>query len=91
MLSRWMPLVPALMATLSLSSTAIAQRSVDPSSRTWRVEVDGEFAAGDHFVFVPAFFGDGTWGMWVNLEGDRPSGWGQYQWNPTAGTIDTST
>lgn len=87
MLPRWMPLLPAMLA-LSLSSTATAQRAPNPSSTTWNVELNGQLNPNDHFVFVPFLFGDGTWGMWFNVEGERLWGFGTYIWKPTSGTID---
>lgn len=88
MLSRWMPLLPAMLAVLSLSSTATAQRAPNPGSTTWIVELNGQLNPNDHFVFVPFVFGNGTWGMWFNVEGERLWGFGTYIWDPTAGTID---
>jgi hypothetical protein len=88
MLSRWMPLLPAMLAVLSLSSTATAQRAPNPGSTTWIVELNGQLNPNEHFVYVPFVFGNGTWGMWFNVEGERLWGFGTYIWDPTAGTID---
>lgn len=88
MLSRWMPLLPAMLAVLSLSSTATAQRAPNPGSTAWIVELNGQLNPNDQFVFVPFVFGNGTWGMWFNVEGERLWGFGTYIWDPTAGTID---
>ncbi|MCU0864056.1 MAG: hypothetical protein MUC36_09705 [Planctomycetes bacterium] len=52
------------------------------------VELDGQLNPDDRFVFVRLPFGDGTWGMWFNIEGERLWGFGTYIWSPTAGTID---
>jgi hypothetical protein len=94
------PFVPALLAALSLGSIATAQRSEDPASRTWNVVLNGTLNEKEHFEFVPAFYGDGTWGMYVNFEfvadGDDPDddpdvrlwGFGIYFWNPVTGKID---
>lgn len=88
MLPRWLPLLPAVLAVLSLSSTATAQRAPNPGSTTWVVELNGQLNPNEHFVFVPFVFGDGTWGMWFDVEGERLWGFGTYIWDPTAGTID---
>jgi hypothetical protein len=83
-----MPLLPAMLAVLSLSSTATAQRAPNPGSTAWFVELNGQLNPNDQFVFVPFVFGNGTWGMWFNVEGERLWGFGTYIWDPTAGTID---
>lgn len=88
MLTRWMPLVPALVAAFSFSSNVVAQRSTNPASTTWIVEYDRVLNPNENYVFVPVVWGDGTWGMWVNYDSTRVWGYGMYYWNPTNGTID---
>lgn len=88
MLLRWMPLIPAMLAVVSLSSPATAQRAPNPSSTTWIVELNGQLDPNEHFVFVPIPAGGGTIGMWFNTGGGRLYGFGMYRWDPTAGTID---
>ena len=88
MFSRWTTLAPALLAALSLGSNAIAQRAVNPSSRTWQVELNGQLNPNEQFVFVPLLWGDGTTGFWFDIEGQRLWGFGTYTWDPAAGTID---
>lgn len=89
MLSRWMPGLPAMIAVLALSATAIAQRHPDdPCSRIWLVELDGVLNHNELYIFEPDPSGDGTWGTWHNFEGNRTYGWGIYFWDPASGTIE---
>lgn len=88
MLARWMPLPLAMLAALSLGSTATAQQSPDPSTRAWTVELNGVLNQNEFFLFTPDRSGDGTWGTWENFEGNRRYGWGYYFWDPTTGTIE---
>lgn len=89
MFSSWMPRLPALVAVLALSATAVAQRRPeDPCSRVWLVEVNGVMNHNELYIFEPDRSGDGTWGTWQNFEGNRVYGWGYYYWDPVSGTIE---
>ncbi len=53
----------------------------DPTLVVHLVELKGVVQDGECFQF----FEDGTWANW---DDDQVYGWGTYEWNPVAGTID---
>ena len=87
MIHRLLSLTVLTTALFALAAPAHAQQPVDPSSKSWQVELKGVVQPGESFDFFPNAPGSNQ-GTWINADDDNVWGWGLYTWDPVSGILE---